>query len=133
MKKFKTIVRDQVEQSGADKLGEEVITLNRDNDLAGIYVEELRHKKLQNELKLQNIEISEREQALTERRNREHTTHLMNIQSIEHTRFGYDRLNNLEPREAKAISEVLSGVQIEAIKSLIVESIKEVMDSRLNK
>lgn len=124
-REYETGTDEQAKQSAMNKLSEAVVSLARDNDRSSDHYESLRIHNLYNDLKRQSLDLAEREMALTERRNREteremaqknreFTTHCANLQFIE-----------LDPKEAKSVSEVLSGVQIEAVKTILVATLKE--------
>ena len=128
---FETGMDEQAKQAGMTKLGEGVTTSNRDNDYIASHIEGLRHRQLQietlereHEYKVKSLELAEREQALTEKRNKAFNQDLADKQALEHSRFGFDKLNNLEPSEAVAQSNVLPSTTIEAIRAIVVETMK---------
>jgi len=140
-KDYETGMDEQAKQSAMTKLSEGVGTAVKENDRSGDYYETLKYERLERYDQGKNLVTAERELALTERRNREQerqilmanreqTTHLANLKSVEHYRHGYDKLQNLEPAEAKAISEVLTGFDLQAIRAAVDVAITEALTKR---
>jgi len=137
-KDYETGMDEQAKQSAMTKLSEGVQTAVKENDRSGDYYETLKYERLERINQSKALVNAEREQALTERRNREQeravmvanrevSTNLANLSAGEHYRHGYDKLQNIEPAEAKAISEVLTGFDLQALRAAIDVAITEAL------
>jgi hypothetical protein len=93
------------------------------------------------EVRKAEIDIQEKEQALLERKNREaerslavsnreFAAHLANLKAVDHHGKQFEELQEKDAEEAKAVSEILSGVQLEQIKSVMVDAVAEVMNKK---
>lgn len=133
---FETGMDEQAKQAAMNALSQGVDEQTKRDDRSEDYYETLRLERLHQKIKAESLEMADREIALTERRNREneralttanreYSTHLANLAAGEHYRHGYDKLQNLEPAEAKAMSEVLTGYDMQALRGAIDVAIAE--------
>lgn len=115
--KSNTEVEHQFQQSAANKMQNNVHGADKREDSDRANIEQTRRQ--QEELHKQSMKFADdkHEQAMSEKRFHN-----------ENMRHGLNKLINLDPSEAKAQSEVLSGVQIEAIKSIVVEAVSQAVN-----
>ena len=113
---------------------EKVAGHDRRNDRSGDYYETLRLERLAHSRKMESLELRERELAQAERearlkaeQDRDVVRHMSNLKSMTHAGKAFEELQEKDAEEAKAISEILSGTQIEAIKSAVSVSVAEVL------
>jgi hypothetical protein len=82
------------------------------------------------ELRERELAQAERQQALKAEQDRDVVRHMSNLKALNHQGKAYEELIEKDAEEAKAISEILSGVQIEAIKSAVAVAVAEVLRSQ---
>lgn len=127
---YETGMDEQAKQSAMSSNEEGVDEKSKRDDRSEDYYDTLRLERLHQKIKLESLELAEREQALVERKNREseyttlkanreYSTHMLNLKAAEHYRHGYDKLQNLEVSEAKAQSEVLTGYDLQAVRAAV--------------
>ena len=107
-------VEHQFQQSGANKMQNNVSGTDKREDSDRSYVELLRAQASERHEQGLRFSQDKHDQDMAERR-----------YSVENMRHGLNKLVNLDPSEAKAQSEVLSGVQLEAIKTIVVRVLAE--------
>jgi hypothetical protein len=128
-KDYETGMDEQAKQSAMSSLSDKVTQENRRDDRSSDYNETLRYERLERSASRQstddNLASAEREQALTERRNREqeravlvanreYATHLSNLSRAE-----------LDAIQSKANTEVFTGFDNQALRGLIIAAVAE--------
>jgi hypothetical protein len=136
-KTFETGMDEQAKQGAMQNLSEKVDTHDKRNDRSADYYETLRLERLLHARKMESLELRERElaqaerqQALKAEQDRDVVRHMSNLKALNHQGKAYEELIEKDAEEAKAISEILSGVQIEAIKSAVAVAVAEVLRSQ---
>ena len=128
------------EDYAEQNLSEKVDGHDRRADRSGDYYETLRLERLAHSRKMESLELRERELAQAEReqrlkaeQDRDAVRHMSNLKAMTHAGKAFEELNEKDAEEAKAISEILSGTQIEAIKSAVSVSVAEVLKQTASK
>jgi hypothetical protein len=117
-REFETGIDEQYKQAGASGTKSLVDDRSKRNDRSEDYYSTLVNERMS--LMNEKARNQENERA-TRAQNIEAAANLARLAAGEHYRHGYDKLQNLEPAEAEAISQVLSGPQIEAIQSMVIK------------
>ena len=119
---------ERIRSAGASAAGEKIVTHDRDNDRSSDYYETKKYDEIGHKLKLQEIELEKARHELTVSKNREFTSHLANLNAVQgvnvSNRVSSDKMLNLDAEESAAISNVLPSTYIEAIRSIVVETLK---------
>ena len=132
---------EQAKQAAMSALGEKVETIDKRGDRSGDYYETLRLERLAHVRKTESLELRERElaqrerelthaerqQALKAEQDRDMARHMANLKAINHQGKAFEEMIEKDAEEAKAVSEIFSGVQIEAIKSAVAVAVAEVL------
>jgi len=133
-KEFETGMDEQAKQGAMQNLTEKVAGHDTRNDRSQDYYETLRLERLAHSRKMESLELRERElaqaerqQALKAEQDRDVVRHMANLKSLTHSGKAFEEMIEKDAEEAKAVSEILSGVQIEAIKSAVAVAVAEVL------
>lgn len=131
---FETGMDEQAKQGAMQNLTEKVAGHDTRNDRSQDYYETLRMERLAHQRKIDALELAERELGLSEKKqalkaeqDRDLVRHRMNLSAVSHDAKAFEELIEKDAEEAKAVSEILSGVQIEAIKSAVAVAVAEVL------
>jgi hypothetical protein len=93
---------------------------NKDRHLTSI---ELRKAEL--DLAERELAIESKRQALKAEQDRDMIRHAMNCKMLNHHGKQFEELQEKDAEEAMGIQQILSGVQIESIRTLLVDAVAE--------
>jgi len=134
---FETGMDEQAKQAAMQNLTEKVAGHDTRNDRSQDYYETLRLERLTHVRKIETLELAERELGLSEKKqalkaeqDRDLVRHMANVKSLTHASKAFEEMIEKDAEEAKAVSEILSGVQIEAIKSAVAVAVAEVLKTK---
>jgi hypothetical protein len=87
-------------------------------------------RKTELDLAERELGIESKRQALKAEQDRDLVRHMVNMKGVNHQGKAFEELIEKDAEEAKAISEIFSGAQLESIKTLLVEALGEALDKK---
>jgi hypothetical protein len=120
---FETGMDEQYKQAAAQNTTEKVAGHDRRNDYGENFYEAERNQRLKHQMKLDSLELAEREMRLKAEQRNDTFLHMANLKSLTHSGKAFEELIEKDAEEAQATKMILEAADLESLVEKVVRKV----------